>query len=47
MRFVAWLPKAEHEFIKSIVDVFGRPTEPIVLRSRSTIPHACTCNKEE
>jgi hypothetical protein len=46
---MAWLPKAKHEFINGIVDVFGRSTEPVVLRSRSTIPRTCTCscNKEE
>ena len=31
--FVAWLPKAEHDFITSVVTEFGHPTEPIVLRS--------------
>jgi hypothetical protein len=35
-RFVAWLPKVEHDFINSVVTEFGRPTEPIVLRSHST-----------
>ena len=33
-RFV--LPKAEHDFIDSVVTECGRPTEPIVLRFRST-----------
>jgi hypothetical protein len=32
-RFVAWLPKAENDFINSVVTEFGRRTEPIVLRS--------------
>jgi hypothetical protein len=32
-RFVPWLPKTEHDFIASTVNEFGRPTEPIVLRS--------------
>jgi hypothetical protein len=41
-RFVAWLPKAEHDFINSVVTEFGRPTEPVVLRSRSTIPAIAT-----
>ena len=35
-RFVAWLPKVEHDFISSVITEFGRPTDLIVLRSRST-----------
>jgi hypothetical protein len=35
-RFVARLPKAEHDFIVSTINEFGRPTEPIVLRTRKT-----------
>jgi hypothetical protein len=40
-RFVAWPPKAEHDFIASTVNEFGRPTEPIVLRS-GRLPDAKT-----
>ena len=38
-----WLAKQEIDFINKIINTFGRPVAPIVLRSRLPAPAAVRC----